>query len=135
MKSASKKQKTKTKHAENLVKQAQYQRKPDELLSKNQSLPFARALIMGRYGMLDCANNYSMKYGGKNCRNCGVLDDETHRINHCKLYENINRFNSSEKVIFDDIYSNDHNLGRQIVSIVMSMWDLESGKNEMRTLP
>ena len=62
------KQKTKTKHVESIVNHAQYQRKPDDLLSRNKTLTFARALIMGRYGMLDCASNYSIKYGRKLCR-------------------------------------------------------------------
>ena len=52
------KQKTKTKHVESIVNHAQYQRKPDDLLSRNKTL-------MGRYGMIDCASNYSTKYGRK----------------------------------------------------------------------
>ena len=85
--------------------------------------------------MLDCASNYSTKYGGKICRNCNAVDDEAHRINHCTLYEHINHFHSSEKIIFDDIYSSDERLCYEIVRIIMTMWDLENGKNEMRVLP
>ena len=41
----------------------------------------ARALIMGRYGMLDCKANFSMGYGGKMCNECDVEDNENHRLN------------------------------------------------------
>ena len=50
-----------------------------------------RALIMGRYGMLDCKTNYAVKYGGKNCLDCNMLDDEAHRINDCVKYSSVNR--------------------------------------------
>ena len=128
------KQKTKTKYVERLVQHSDYKRSPDELLLRNQSLTFARALIMGRYGMLECASNYSTKYGGKNCHRCNVVDDEAHRINDCILYKHINRFHSPEKITFNDIYSTDEKLSYEIVKTIMSMWDLENGKNEIRVL-
>jgi hypothetical protein len=43
-----------------------------------------KALVMGRYGMLDCGKNYEKRYKRKNCTACDVLDDESHRINECQ---------------------------------------------------
>ena len=64
-------------------------------------------------------------------RNCNVVDDETHRINHCTLYWHMNHCHSPKKIIFDNIYSKDETLSYEIVKIIMSMWDLENGKNEI----
>jgi hypothetical protein len=41
----------------------------------------ARAIIRGRYMMLDCANDFENKYGSKKCDLCRVINDEIHRIN------------------------------------------------------
>ena len=43
---------------------------------RRQSILHTRALIMGRYGMLRCANNFSNGCGTKKCRECDVIDDE-----------------------------------------------------------
>ena len=82
--------------------------------------------------MLNCANNFATKYGGKTCNMCGKIDDENHRINHCRKWESINAYNDGRKLDFDDIYSNDYEKCLDIVKIILSMWDLENGKNEMR---
>ena len=87
---------------------------------------------MGRYGMLSCGNNYERKFGSKICRACNTTDNETHRINDCKTLGAINRYNSSEKVMFDDIYSSDVERNLHVVQTILAVWDLEHGKNEMR---
>ena len=85
-----KRQKTKTKCIEAVINDEQYKRGPDDFIKKHHELIHARAYLMGKYGMLECANNYANKHGGKTCRECGATDDESHRINHCKRFENIN---------------------------------------------
>ena len=90
---------------------------------------------MGRYGMLQCAANYSMGYGSKLCKECGVTDDEDHRINHCKLWSDINLLTSSVKLNFDDIYSDDRTRSLLVIERVLLMWDLGNGKNIMRRGP
>ena len=125
-------QKTKTKFVETSITHTEYQRELDPLLAKHQSIKYAKLLIMARYGMLDCANNYASKYGGKLCNVCKVIDDENHRINWCKRLESINLYNGKSKADFQDIYSRDESKCLHIVEIVASLWDLESGKNEMR---
>ena len=87
---------------------------------------------MSRYGMLDCANNYAIKYGGKLCRMCNETDDEDHRINFCQKWKGINLYNNPMKVDFKDVFSSDENRCLQIVKVIASLWDLESGRNETR---
>ena len=111
---------------------AAYERKIDPFLAKHESLNYAKVLIMSRYGMLDCANNYAIKYGGKLCKSCNETDDENHRINFCKKWEKLNFCRNQRKVNFQNIYSHDENDCLEIVKVVASLWDLESGKNEMR---
>ena len=83
--------------------------------------------------MLDCASNYSIKYGGKICIVCKETDDENHRINWCKKWESTNLYNCQTKAEFRDIYSSDVKKSVKIVGFIASLRDLESGKNKMRT--
>ena len=97
------KQKTKTKHLESIMDGPSYVRAPDPFIMKNQQMVYARALIMARYGMLQCVKNISNNYGGKLCSEYMVKDDENHRINDCKKWSGVNRYNNPTKIKFDDI--------------------------------
>ena len=100
-------------------------------MSENNKL-VARAYIMARYGMLQCAANFSCGYGTKTCRECDTIDDENHRINHCKLWYKNNLSLSVEKIDFTDVYSEDRNKSLKVIERVLMMWDLGNGKNAMR---
>ena len=125
-------QKTKTKHVINVIEKPEYCRKLDNFIGHHPSISFARALIMGRYGMLSCANNFSNGYGSKYCDVCKVIDDEEHRINWCCKWESVNRYHNDEKVAFCDIYSDDMDKCLVVVNTVLSIWDLANGKNDIR---
>ena len=92
----------------------------------------ARALIMGRYGMLDCRANFSRGYGGKLCEVCNVIDDEIHRVNFCQKYSTINRYDNPEKVDFESIYSDNVDDVMPVINAVLEIWDLENGRNKMK---
>ena len=126
------KQKSKVNYVTGKLVDPDYRRKPDGFISQSLSVLHTRALIMGRYGMLKCANNFSHGHGTKVCDVCKVKDDEGHRINICSKWAQINLVNDSEKVTFDDIYHDDYNRCHKVVRTVLQMWDLENGKNEMR---
>ena len=128
------KQKTKTRCIETVINDENYKRGPDDFLKQHHSLILAKAYIMGKYGMLECANNYANKYGGKLCRECDAIDDESHRINHCRKYENVNKSTDLEKINFDEIHCRDTEKVFNVVDVILSMWDLERGKNETRTV-
>ena len=101
-------------------------------MSKNKII--ARAYIMGKYGMLQCAANYSNGYGSKDCRKCLVVDDESHRINHCKEWSNINLANSDTCIDYDLINSDNVEDSMKVVEQIMAMWDLGNNKNCMKTM-
>ena len=124
------KQKSKTKSILDQIDDPSFTRKPTEFL--NQSVLVGRAIFMGRYGMLECAANFENKYGGKQCRTCNVIDNESHRINSCKVYESTNLCNSPEIMNFDFIYSNETAKCMKVVEKILMMWDLVNRKNAMR---
>ena len=93
----------------------------------------ARAYIMGQFGMLQCAANFSNGYGGKTCRTCGVMDDECHRINNCKEWRSINLFDDENKIDFKRIYSEVESESIVVVQKIITMWDLGNNRNCMKT--
>ena len=84
--------------------------------------------------MLECAANYATKHGGKDCKQCGTLDDENHRINDCKVWQERNLYNHDLKLDFQLIYSNDVNECSSIIEKIVSLWDLANGRNEINTI-
>ena len=128
----SEKEKTKTKTLIAHLEDPHYQRKPHPLLLENNKL-IARAYMMGRFGMLQCAANFSMGNGGKDCSNCRVLDNESHRINVCPLWAKTNYTSSQENVDFSAINSNTVKDVMRVIEVILRMWDLGNGNNSMRT--
>ena len=61
-----------------------------------------------------------------------MIDDENHRINQCSLFRKFNLYDSKDKIQYDWIYSDDLNDVLKVVKIILKMWDLGCGKNEMR---
>ena len=78
------KQKTKSLSLITIFNDPEYIRKPQNFITIHDILT-VRAIIMGRYGMLQCAANYGTGYGGKDCKICKEVDNESHRINNCSL--------------------------------------------------
>ena len=123
--------KTKTKHLVAVLEEQAYERRPATFMHKNNKL-IARAYIMGQYGMLQCASNFSNGYGSKLCQRCGVLDDENHRINFCLDWSDINLSCHQEKINFEHIYSDDENKSIVVVKKILEIWDLGNNRNCMR---
>ena len=111
-----------------LLESDEYVRKPQPFMTKNNKL-VAKAYIMGRYGMLKCAANFSNGYGGKNCNKCKVLDDETHRVNHCLEWKDTNLVNSDESIDYSLIYAEDDEQSMKVVECIMALWDLGKIEN------
>ena len=124
--------KTKTKTIAEKLGDSDYKRVPLPMILKLPSIQ-TRALIMGRYGMLDCKSNYAMKYGGKMCLDCDMLDDEAHRINDCVKYRGVNRCDGGAKIDFEMIYSDVMSDAMTVVDAILTVWDLEYGKNSIKT--
>ena len=98
----------------------------------NRSALETRAMIMGRYGMLDCRANHSMGYGSRECSPCMVMDDVDHRVNWCSKYKHTNLYESQTKIGMNMLHCDDVELIGPIIVRVLSMWDLEHEKNIMK---
>ena len=117
--------------AKNFLESESYERKPlSHVLGRNKM--GARALIMGMAGMLDCANNFHSKYKTKECKECHKIDDESHRINDCIIYERVNLYHSRLKIDFDCIYSNKNTTLDRMETVIRAIWALDNGKNYTR---
>ena len=127
------KEKTKTKNLTALLESETYKRgQCVELMSLDKMR--AKTIIMARYGMLNCANNFENMFGNKTCGTCKVIDDEMHRINSCKLWQDINKFNSTEKFVFGDVFTGDRNVLKEAADVILSIWNIEKGQNCMKAL-
>ena len=124
-------EKTKTKFVLEALNSVNYERKPRHGVIDRDGLN-ARAQIMSMSGMLDCAKNFRHKYGGTNCTVCNVLDDENHRINECYRYRELNLYHSRWKYEFRTIFSDDKDAVDRTLQVIVSLWNLENGRNEMK---
>ena len=124
--------KTKTKSIVEELEKSGYKRKALEIMHHG-SITASRAIIMGRYGMLQCKANFSLGKRDKDCGSCGTLDDEDHIINHCVLYRNVNLFDSIDKLDFNIIYSDKIDDSLRAVDNILKVWDLGNGRNVTRT--
>ena len=124
------KNKTKTKTILEKIQCKDYKRIPVSILTHLNCIE-SRALIMGRYGMLDCRANFSNGYGDKMCDLCGMIDDEKHRMNECEKYKGVNHCDDQHKISFDDIYHDDMERVKPVIDSILTMWDLKNGKNKM----
>ena len=87
-----------------------------------------KLILMARYGMLDCANNYHGKYGTKMCKECNVVDDENHRLNFCGKWRHVNLYGKGMMIDFETVYSEDKDVLRQVSTLLESVWNVENGK-------
>ena len=82
--------------------------------------------------MLQCAANFQGAYGGKVCAECGLTDNENHRMNECSKWQGVNMYGKQNDIEFDRIYSENYEECGAIVNNILKIWDLENGKNTMR---
>ena len=90
---------------------------------------------MVRYGMLDCAvrKQFFKQYGGKMCHKCREVNDKKHRVNECVPYESMNWHYCDMKINFEDLLCKSDEKVLNVVQSILSMWDLERGRNVIRT--
>ena len=67
------------------------------------------------------------------CCKCCVVDDEKHRINECVPYESMNWRDCDIKINFEDLLCKSDEKVLNVVQSILSMWDLERGRNVIRT--
>ena len=123
------KRKTKTAHIVDHIEASAYQRAPLKELIKCTKLE-TKTILLSRFGMLDCGKNFK---GTRiiNCEECGVYDDEKHRVNYCSKFRSLNNYDSETKVDFGLIYSNDVDILRKIMPKISEVWNIQNANGTM----
>ena len=111
------------------IAQHTYSRKPSkELLecSKQET----KTIMIARFKMLECGENFkgSMK---EICNICKVIDDENHRLNHCKNFKEVNFYDYIDKVEFEYINSDDITVLREIIPKIEKVWNTRTAHGTM----
>ena len=122
--------KMKTKSILETLETSDYKRNPCKeimSLSKNE----CKSLIIARFGMLECGVNFkgTMK---DECRSCGTVDNEEHRLNHCINVRDVNCYDETEKSPFNLIYSENVNTIRTMLTKIDKIWNVSMGHGAMR---
>ena len=122
--------KTKTASIVNVLNSDYYERKPCEeiLLCTKQE---TKTIMIARFGMLECGRNFKGS-ACITCNDCGTIDDEEHRLNHCKKFRAINYYDHDDKIPFTNIYSNDITVLRDIIPKIENVWSTNCAHGTMK---
>ena len=124
-------ERTKTKYMISKLQDQQYNRKEHRPSMKMSRLK-AKAIVMARSGMLECAANYKNKYRTKSCKECNTTDDECHRINECKKFTGVNNHQRNQHFDYNLVYSDSKEDLLAAAETILKVWDLSNGKHQMR---
>ena len=124
-------QTTKTKTAkiyDEIVKRT-YKRNTREEILKSTKYE-AKTIMIARFGMLECGKNNkgTMK---ETCDQCYCQDNETHRLNYCPKWRDINFYDCTEKADFELIYSSDIVTLSNICEKISKVWNTKSAHGTM----
>ena len=121
--------KTKTATIVQDIEKSPYLRQPNPEVLKSTKQE-TKTLIIARYGMLECGKNFKGKLN-EICDLCKTLDDENHRINYCMKWRDINFVESTDKKVFNLIYSNDIVHIKEILPVIEQVWDTKNAHATM----
>ena len=123
--------KTKTSHIVDSIQKTDYQRKPVEELMKCNKRE-TKTLLIARFGMLECGKNYQ---GTMNiiCPECGVTDDEYHRLNDCIKFDDVNFCTAETKVNFQMIYTHEVEMLKNLAQDISRVWNTRNSHGTMNT--
>ena len=121
--------KSKTAHIVDDIESDKYSRSPKtELLQCSRQE--TKTLLIARFGMLECGKNFKGTMS-LDCKTCKKIDDENHRLNHCKKIREINLYDSAHKVDFQDVYSNNLTTIKTIISHIDRLWNTRNSHGTM----
>ena len=90
-----------------------------------------RTLIFARTRMLQCGQNYKGTMSDT-CEQCQSLDDESHRLNDCMKWQEINNYSSVTKPNFNNIFSEDTSVLSHIIEQIEKTWDMRFTNGKMK---
>ena len=91
-----------------------------------------KTLLIARYGMLECGKNFKRTLKER-CDQCDAIDNENHRLNFCVKLRALNFYDADYRVEFDDIFSNDVEVLRNMILAIGKVWNTKNAHGTMRT--
>ena len=116
--------KTKTKHIIQHLDSHAYQREPTSVLL-HCTRQETKTIMITRFGMLECGRNFKGTIN-EQCSSCNQPDDESHRLNHCVKFQENNLFSSNNKVNFHDIYSDNVDVIKSVITHIEKLWNVKT---------
>ena len=123
--------KTKTMSIINKIANAEYIRGPEKEVLQSSKYE-AKTIIIARYGMLECGNNFKGTLS-PHCRTCNTKDDENHRLNECPLWKDSNLGGAGKSIDFQKIYDADIDVLRPLVDKIGQIWNTKNAHGNIRT--
>ena len=80
--------------------------------------------------MLECGINYKGTMSDR-CTACNEVDNEEHRLNSCKKFEDINYCNSASKIPFRSVYSKDPDVLQRSLWHISKVWNTKNGNGSI----
>ena len=102
-----------------------------EIMSLNKV--HTKTILLARCGMLECGKNFKGTIPVF-CRECGEVDDESHRLNRCVIWKHLNFSETAEVIDFDVIYENDLEKLSPVIKSIQRVWELHHGNGSMKKL-
>ena len=124
-----KRRKTKTAFVVDCIENSDYKREPlTEIMMCTKQV--TKVILTSRFGMLECGRNFK---GSQQeiCKDCRIVDDESHRLNHCTVFRDMNKCDCDTKIDFQLIFSSDINTLRGIVPEIEKIWNLRNANGTM----
>ena len=121
--------KTKTAHLVQRMNDNSYEWKPDKELTQC-SKQETKALIIARFHMLECGQNYKGTLK-EVCVTCNCPDDENHRLNECVRFRDINFYDAETKINFQDVFSTDLNVLKAVIPKIQQVWNVTNAHGTM----
>ena len=81
--------------------------------------------------MLECGNNLKETMP-EMCKTCNVLDDEDHRLNECRVYNDMNLVNKSTKANFGDVFSDENDKLNSILDHIENLCEFLYANGRIR---
>ena len=120
--------KTNTKSIIPKITREGYIRSPEPLILRTKKYE-AKTILIARYGMLDCGENFKGTMRPI-CATCITRDKENHRLNECPKWGGTVE-NEVERISFDEIYSDDIDRMRAVITNITKTWNTKNANGSM----
>ena len=88
-----------------------------------------RTIFLSQNGMLECGKNMKGTIS-EICKDCQILDDESHRLNNCKKW--VVRDDNRGDLNFQNVYDSDVGVVNNIIDEIEKVWETKFANGRMK---